>query len=46
LLTHNLHGHQLNHQINRREAGGYNSGLLDTLDERQRIELFKYLLSI
>lgn len=25
LLTHNLHGHQLNHQINRREAGGYNS---------------------
>lgn len=25
LLTHNLHGHQLNHQINRPEAGGYNS---------------------
>ena len=25
LLTHNLHGHQLNHQINRRHAGGYNS---------------------
>jgi putative membrane-bound dehydrogenase-like protein len=23
LLTHNLHGHQLNHQINRRNAGGY-----------------------
>lgn len=23
LLTHNLHGHQLNHQINRRSAGGY-----------------------
>lgn len=25
LLTHNLHGHQINHQINRREAGGYNT---------------------
>ncbi len=25
LFTHNLHGHQLNHQINRREAGGYNT---------------------
>jgi putative membrane-bound dehydrogenase-like protein len=25
LLTHNLHGRQLNHQINRREAGGYDS---------------------
>jgi putative membrane-bound dehydrogenase-like protein len=23
LLTHNLHGHQINHQINRRSAGGY-----------------------
>jgi len=25
LFTHNLHGHQLNQVINRREAGGYNS---------------------
>ncbi len=25
LFTHNLHGHQLNHQINKREAGGYNT---------------------
>lgn len=25
LFTHNLHGHQMNHVINRREAGGYNS---------------------
>ncbi|MCA9150322.1 MAG: DUF1080 domain-containing protein, partial [Planctomycetales bacterium] len=25
LFTHNLHGHQLNHQINDREAGGYNT---------------------
>ncbi|MCP4888994.1 MAG: DUF1080 domain-containing protein [Planctomycetaceae bacterium] len=25
LFTHNLHGHQINHQINRREAGGYNT---------------------
>lgn len=25
LFTHNLHGHQLNHQVNRREAGGYNT---------------------
>ncbi|MGE3780588.1 MAG: PVC-type heme-binding CxxCH protein, partial [Pirellulaceae bacterium] len=25
LFTHNLHGHQLNHQINLREAGGYNT---------------------
>lgn len=25
LLTHNLHGHQINHQINRREGGGYNT---------------------
>ncbi|MFN4905585.1 MAG: PVC-type heme-binding CxxCH protein [Planctomycetota bacterium] len=25
LVTHNLHGHQLNHQINRREAGGYDT---------------------
>jgi putative membrane-bound dehydrogenase-like protein len=25
LITHNLHGHQLNHQINRRQAGGYNT---------------------
>lgn len=23
LLTHNLHGHQMNHQLNVREAGGY-----------------------
>jgi putative membrane-bound dehydrogenase-like protein len=23
LLTHNLHGHQINHQVNRRKAGGY-----------------------
>ncbi len=23
LLTHNLHGHQINHQINLREQGGY-----------------------
>lgn len=23
LLTHNLHGHQINHQVNRRLAGGY-----------------------
>ena len=23
LLTHNLHGHQINHQVNRRNAGGY-----------------------
>ncbi|MFN9718685.1 MAG: PVC-type heme-binding CxxCH protein, partial [Planctomycetota bacterium] len=25
LFTHNLHGHQMNHVVNRREAGGYNS---------------------
>ena len=25
LFTHNLHGHQMNQQINRREAGGYNT---------------------
>ena len=25
LFTHNLHGHQLNHQINVREGGGYNT---------------------
>ncbi|HET6424678.1 MAG TPA: PVC-type heme-binding CxxCH protein, partial [Planctomycetaceae bacterium] len=25
LFTHNLHGHQINQQINRREAGGYNT---------------------
>lgn len=25
LFTHNLHGHQLNHQINRREAGGFDT---------------------
>ncbi|MBM4000967.1 MAG: DUF1080 domain-containing protein [Planctomycetes bacterium] len=25
LFTHNLHGHQLNHQVNLREAGGYNT---------------------
>jgi putative membrane-bound dehydrogenase-like protein len=25
LFTHNLHGHQINHQINRREGGGYNT---------------------
>ena len=25
LFTHNLHGHQMNQVINRREAGGYNS---------------------
>ncbi len=25
LFTHNLHGHQLNHQVNVREAGGYNT---------------------
>lgn len=25
LMTHNLHGHQINHQINRREGGGYNT---------------------
>lgn len=25
LFTHNLHGHQLNHQVNIREAGGYNT---------------------
>jgi putative heme-binding domain-containing protein len=25
LFTHNLHGHQMNHQVNRREAGGYNT---------------------
>ena len=25
LFTHNLHGHQMNHVINRRQAGGYNS---------------------
>ena len=25
LITHNLHGHQINHIINRREGGGYNS---------------------
>ena len=25
LFTHNLHGHQINHQLNRREAGGFNT---------------------
>ncbi|OYP36593.1 PVC-type heme-binding CxxCH protein [Rhodopirellula sp. MGV] len=25
LFTLNLHGHQINHQVNRREAGGYNT---------------------
>ena len=25
LFTHNLHGHQINHQINRREGSGYNT---------------------
>ena len=25
LFTHNLHGHQMNHQVNRREGGGYNT---------------------
>lgn len=25
LFTHNLHGHQINHQINVREGGGYNT---------------------
>ena len=25
LFTHNLHGHQMNHQVNVREAGGYNT---------------------
>jgi putative membrane-bound dehydrogenase-like protein len=25
LFTHNLHGHQMNHVVNHREAGGYNS---------------------
>lgn len=25
LFTHNLHGHQINHQINQREAGGFNT---------------------
>lgn len=25
LFTHNLHGHQTNHQINQRELGGYNT---------------------
>lgn len=25
LFTHNLHGHQMNHQINVRQAGGYNT---------------------
>jgi putative membrane-bound dehydrogenase-like protein len=25
LFTHNLHGHQINHQVNVREAGGYNT---------------------
>ena len=25
LFTHNLHGHRINHQINRREGGGYNT---------------------
>lgn len=25
LFTHNLHGHQMNHQINQRSAGGYNT---------------------
>lgn len=25
LFTHNLHGHQINHQINLRQAGGYNT---------------------
>lgn len=25
LFTHNLHGHQMNQQINRREGGGYNT---------------------
>jgi putative membrane-bound dehydrogenase-like protein len=25
LFTHNLHGRQINHQINRREAGGFNT---------------------
>jgi putative membrane-bound dehydrogenase-like protein len=25
LFTHNLHGHQINHQVNRRETGGYHT---------------------
>jgi putative membrane-bound dehydrogenase-like protein len=25
LFTHNLHGHQMNHQVNNREAGGYDT---------------------
>lgn len=25
LFTHNLHGHQINHQVNRRRHGGYNT---------------------
>ena len=25
LFTHNLHGHQMNHQVNRREGSGYNT---------------------